>query len=275
MTPQQAEKIANEFKCRASKSGDMMTNDRSGKNIGETCKTYLKEWLNERLYGRCKTFTSKYTEKGLQTEEDGITLIAVNRNKFYKKNTERKENEWIIGECDIYSKDESLVIDNKSSYELSTFPMWETDLKSKENITQVKCYAGLWNAENALVCFTLNNMKAEQLDPQLEQFDYYARKNNERKGIDSSATDLELATFVNGRIFTKDKFDVYNSAFFPDLKGYNFIEIPETKRYKEFSVEIKQDEIESIYTRVEACRKILKDMLLDNRSKTSCGTHKQ
>ena len=264
MTPQQAEKIANEFKCRASKSGDMMTNDRSGKSIGETCKTYLKEWLNESLYGRCKTFTSKYTEKGIQTEEDGITLIAVNRNKFYKKNTERKSNEWIIGECDIYSNAESLVIDNKSSYELSTFPMWETDLKSKANITQVKCYAGLWNAENALVCFTLNDMKAEQLDTQLEQMDYYKRKENERNGIQEGATDLELARFVNERIFTKEKFEIYRSSQFPALKDFNFIEIPETKRYKEFSVEIKVDEIEAIYTRVEDCRKILKEMLINH-----------
>jgi len=255
----EAEIIASQFKCRSSNTGDMMTNGRSkGDALGETCKTMLKEWINQKIFNRYKSFTSKYTEKGTMTEEDGITLIALKRGKMYRKNTERKENEFLIGECDIWSPKESLVIDNKSSYELSTYPMWTNDLKNKDNELQVISYADLWKAENAMVYYTLNNMKAEQLESQLQQYSSMTLRYNE-----NGLTDLQIAEFVNQRIFTLKEFEIYQSSTFPDLKDYKFIEISEERRCKGFEVEVNSDKINPIYERVELCRKEIANYLVE------------
>jgi hypothetical protein len=246
------EQIANSFKCRASAIGEIMTNGRSKTDVlGETCKTHLKKWLNSKLYGRDKIFTSKYTDKGIQTEEDGITLIASVRRKFYVKNYEHFSNDFIQGTPDVVYKEENLVIDNKSSYELDTFPMWENDLKNKANEWQVIGYADLVGVQNAMVYYTLNDMPDGMLMEQVQKEKYYNKE----------ITDLELANFVKQRIFTKEKFEFWRSELFPELKKYDFIEIPESKRVKGFEVEVTKEKIEEIHQRVLECRKYILEIL--------------
>ena len=55
----------NQFIARASQIGKLMTNDRSGKKIGATALTSLKEIVLFDKYGFRKDITSKYLEKGL------------------------------------------------------------------------------------------------------------------------------------------------------------------------------------------------------------------
>jgi hypothetical protein len=106
-------------KFHPSQLGRLMTNDRSGKNVGETCKAELLEIWIEATYDRCRDFTNKYTEKGTLVEEDSITLYSKQKKKFYKKNIETFENKWFIGTPDIITPTE--VIDIKSSWSLFTF----------------------------------------------------------------------------------------------------------------------------------------------------------
>ena len=53
-----------------------MTNDRSGKNMGETAKSYLKELYMELKFGIRKDFINKFVEKGLSAEDDSIALYS-------------------------------------------------------------------------------------------------------------------------------------------------------------------------------------------------------
>lgn len=266
MTQKQIQEIAESFKCRSSKIGDIMTNGRGkDKLLGDTCTTYLKEWLNEKLFNRRKTFTSKYTDKGLKTEETGITLIALTGDYgFIRKNSEQFENEFITGTPDIIVKKHSLIIDNKSSWSLDTFPLWSDDLKDKSYDWQVNGYCGLTGMENGKVCFTLNNMSDDMMQRQLESFDWQIiskRKENEYMGIDEGATDKELFRFVNERIFTLDQFKVWHSAFFPSADINEFIEIPRDFRVKSYDVDVSQEKIDSIYERVIDCRQWIKTTL--------------
>ena len=66
-----------EFKIRASAVTDIMAEPRlKSETISEGAKTYCKKWLKEELFGRRYFFTSKYTNKGLETEEEALNLLV-------------------------------------------------------------------------------------------------------------------------------------------------------------------------------------------------------
>lgn len=69
--------------------------------------------------GRRKHIKSKYLEKGLMVEEDCITAYSVHTGQFHKKNTEQKENDYLIGTMDFSWND--IAIDTKASWDLWTF----------------------------------------------------------------------------------------------------------------------------------------------------------
>ena len=63
------------MKIRCSSIGKIMTNSRSKtETLSKTCRTYLQELAVEEMYGKRKEFSSKYTDKGNQVEDDGIKL---------------------------------------------------------------------------------------------------------------------------------------------------------------------------------------------------------
>lgn len=311
------QEIADSFKCRSSKTGDIMAEPKGGSNLykynrefeantariekyaatknketktaikalekikasesllvelkkikhipllGDTCITYLKQWLNEKLYGRHKSFTSKQTDKGIKTEESGITLIALTGDYgMIRKNKVQFENEFQTGEPDIIVKKMSLIIDNKSSWSLDTFPIWSDTNKNKSYEWQVNAYCGLTGMKNAKICYTLNNMPSDMLSRQLEGFDFVRRKENESRGIEEGASDQELFDFVNDRIFTMEDlssgidngFQAWHSSHFPSTDLSKFIEIPKERRVKTYDVEVSDEKIESIYNRVIECR---------------------
>ena len=64
-----------EFKIRASKAGEILTNPRTEtETLSATTKTMVKTWLKETLYKRKSFKGNKYTDKGNYNEEEGVTL---------------------------------------------------------------------------------------------------------------------------------------------------------------------------------------------------------
>ena len=62
-----------EFKCRASAAGKLMTNPRNkSESLSETTKTFIQEWMKEQLYGIRKEITTKQMAKGLDFEDEAI-----------------------------------------------------------------------------------------------------------------------------------------------------------------------------------------------------------
>jgi hypothetical protein len=64
-----------QFKIRCSAIGEIMANDKSGKNMGKTAQTYCKMWVKEQLYNRKKQINSKYLTKGIECESESIDYI--------------------------------------------------------------------------------------------------------------------------------------------------------------------------------------------------------
>jgi hypothetical protein len=121
--------------------------------LSEGAKTYLDDLAKEFLYSYHDVVSSKYTDKGNIVEADSIELYNERFGTFYSKNGERRENDYISGECDIYTGRK--IIDVKSSWSVKTFPVVAEDAHKPEYEWQVRGYMWLWDVEEAEVAYCL------------------------------------------------------------------------------------------------------------------------
>lgn len=137
--------------------------DRDAGNISATTKTYLNEIYREVKYGRRAEFESKYTEKGKVQEENAITLYSRIKGEFYKKNTERINNEYTTGEPDTFLGESIMKceegVDIKCSWSLFTFP-YPGDKLSAAYEWQGHDYIWLTGAKKWTTAFCLMNAPA-------------------------------------------------------------------------------------------------------------------
>lgn len=134
------------LKIRASSLGLIMTEPKLKTEVLSVgAKTYIKTLAREFVYNFEEDISSKYMDKGIIVEDAAIALY--NRVFFtdYKKNEERKTNDWITGECDIYTGKK--IIDIKSSWSLATFPVLSEDGIDKQYEWQGRAYMMLWNCD--------------------------------------------------------------------------------------------------------------------------------
>jgi hypothetical protein len=149
------------FRC--SQLGRIMTppQEKAAKergDLGQTCKTFLRQYYRELRYGRSKDVTTKYMEKGLMVEEDAITLYSRLKKRFYKKNDRRLTNEYITGEPDIYEgvdiEHATHIPDLKASWDLFTFP-FPSDPVNKDYLYQIQGYCALTGAKSGSIAYCL------------------------------------------------------------------------------------------------------------------------
>lgn len=118
-------KNANTLLFRASSMGNIMTNDTSGKKMGETAKKNLLKIYAQENNSRYEEINSKFLEKGNTREEDAITLLSRITKKIYRKNIVRLKNDWFSGEPDLFEGKEILKAtatnDTKCSWSYITF----------------------------------------------------------------------------------------------------------------------------------------------------------
>lgn len=158
-----------QFRC--SQLGRLMTNprdkaDKEAGRLGDTAKTYVEEvWLNLN-YGRKKTVTSKYFEKGISAEDDAIALLSAHHNAIFKKNTTRYESEYLSGTPDV---DEAEIFDTKCNWDI--FKFFEAELCS-EYEWQLRGYMMLANKEKATLAYCLINTPEHILQSEIEKARY-------------------------------------------------------------------------------------------------------
>lgn len=146
------------LKFRASSLAEIMTDGKSG-GLSVGAKTHIQQLAKEFVYGYDKRITSKYMDKGIQVEDQSIELLNSVLFTDYKKNTERKENDWITGECDIFTGD--MIYDIKSSWSLDTFPVLASQGEDKTYEWQLRAYMWLWNVDKAAIAYCLVNTPEE------------------------------------------------------------------------------------------------------------------
>ena len=150
-----------QFKCRASAIGKILTNDRSGKAMGETAKSYAKEWLIAEITGKEKDIKSKYLSRGNDMEQNAIDRVAKYYNCELEKNEINLENECFTGTYD--AKTEIRVIDTKVPFDAFTFPFFVTVIDT-DYYGQLQIYMELTGLKKASLCYCLENGSPEQIE---------------------------------------------------------------------------------------------------------------
>ena len=128
------------------------------KNAGlsESAKKIVEDEIRALYFGVREKISNKFMQKGIDCEQASIDLlnnVEFRLSKPYIKNTERRSNEWITGECDIYDPDTKLIRDIKTSWSLATFPLFATNADDYE--WQMRGYMMLWDCEEASVDYCL------------------------------------------------------------------------------------------------------------------------
>lgn len=146
-----------DFKLRASSVGKIMTNPRTkGEGILSVgAKTYLREIAKQEIFGVEFEVSSKEMEKGIEVEPDSIALLNRVRGLSLEKNTERRTNEWVTGECDLFDPAANKGYDLKSSWSAKTFPGWILDCEDAGYEWQMRAYMWLWDAASWEVVYAL------------------------------------------------------------------------------------------------------------------------
>jgi hypothetical protein len=204
-----------------------MTNDRSGKAMGETAKTYCENWVKEELYKRRKEFSSKYTDKGNECEASSIDYAA---DQFgwglVAKNEQHFTDEYMTGTPDIILADS--VEDIKNSWDCFTFPLFDTDIPEKKYYWQGQVYMALTGKDTFGLVYTLMNAP----DHLIEQ--------EARRSADWGEVEAELYDAVRDRM--------------------TYDELSSDLRIKRFEIARNEEDIARIVKRVEEAREYIRTL---------------
>ena len=213
------------MKIRCSAIGKLMTSPRTkGELLSETAKTYIQDYFKEKELGIAKEFWSRYTDKGLIMEDEAIDFASqVLDWGFVVKNEQFYKNEWITGTPDVITKD--LLADIKCSWDGSTFPLFETELKNKDYFWQMQGYMWLTGLERAELAYCLMNTPHQIVEDEVRRAHWKAGMIDE---------DLDLREAVQSQ--------------------HNFDHLPNNLRVKRFIVGKDEDAIKSIKEKVELAR---------------------
>ncbi|HII3689787.1 TPA: translocation protein TolB precursor [Pasteurella multocida] len=133
--------------------------DKETGKITETAKSAVREIVKFDLFGYESFDGNKYTKKGNDLEEQAIKLSGLKRGLPLKKNTERRENDLITGECDVYIPSRRLIIDTKCSWDIGSHPFFIDEAEDKAKKAgydiQMQGYMWLWDCEEAQIDFIL------------------------------------------------------------------------------------------------------------------------
>ena len=145
------------MKFRCSSLGKLMTEPRSKSEgpLSVGAKTYIRELAAQEIFGVDFVVSSKAMEKGIEAEGDSIDLLNSVRGLSLVKNTERRSNDFITGECDLFDASARRGHDIKTSWSIATFPITIADCEDKLYEWQMRCYMALWDAEEWEVNYCL------------------------------------------------------------------------------------------------------------------------
>ena len=220
------------MKIRCSAIGKIMTNPKTkGETLSQTTKTYLQELAVQEVYNIRKEFSSRYTDKGNEVEELSIALCNdVLGLGFIYKNEEHFSNDWITGTPDVNTNE--ILLDVKSSWDATTFPFFDTELKNKDYFYQLQGYLWLTNKTEALLCYCL-------IDTPLQIVEDEIRREHWKASLIEES--LDLRAFVQAK--------------------HTFGHIPKEKRVKTFKIAKDDEVIEAIKTRIEECREYYNELI--------------
>lgn len=146
-----------DFLIRCSAIGKLMTEPRSKSEgpLSVGAKTHIRNLVAQEVYGVEFEVTSKEMEKGIELEEPAIALLNRVRGLSLAKNTERKSNDFITGECDLFDAQRRRGHDLKVPWSIASFPITVADCFESIYEWQMRGYMWLWDADEWEVNYAL------------------------------------------------------------------------------------------------------------------------
>jgi hypothetical protein len=143
------------FRC--SSIGKLMTEPKTQKEgpLSVGSKTYIRELAAQEIFGIDFEVSSKEMEKGIECEQEAIGLLNRVRGLDLQKNTDRRSNDWLTGECDLFDATRRKGHDIKCSWSAKTFPISVADCEDKIYEYQMRGYMALWDADEWSVDYVL------------------------------------------------------------------------------------------------------------------------
>lgn len=142
---------------------------------------YLMEWYAWKVYGKKPVDKESMemipTEKGKKVEAASIVLLSKVEGRWYQKNDQRVENDFLSGEPDVYEGQDIMaatsVTDMKNSLDYPRFlKQINTPLENKY-IKQIKGYGDITGAQDLSITRTLVSFPDEMI---MDYQDRIARK---------------------------------------------------------------------------------------------------
>lgn len=225
--------MENKILFRCSSLGKIMTNPRSkSETLSETCKSYLIDVFIKAKYGRERVLDNKYINKGLQAEEDAITLFSRAKKSFFKKNDTRLTNEFLSGEPDLFvgeSIDKAeQIIDIKTSWDIFTFWKSKLDDLNKDYFYQLQGYMYLTGAKSSTLAYCLIDTPQLLVDDEKKKLFYKMGLIDENKDF------IEACAKIDTNMVYTD--------------------IPIAERIHTIEIQRDEEVIEAIKSRVNECR---------------------
>jgi len=213
------------MKIRSSAIGKLMASPRNkGEVLSETAKTYIQDLFKEKELGIAREFWSRYTDKGLQMEDEAIDFAGqVLGWEFVVKNEQGYENDWITGTPDVITKD--LLADIKCSWDGNTFPLFDTELKNNFYFWQMQGYMWLTGLDQAELVYCLMDTPHQIVEDEVRRAHWKAGLIDE---------DIDLREAVQSQ--------------------HTFSHLPNNLRIKRFIVERNEDAIDNIKEKVDLAR---------------------
>lgn len=205
---------------------------------GELIKVFVKE-----KYGYDKEFTNKFVKKGLNVEEDSLTLLLQHTGVYHEKNETAVKNQFIIGTPDAFTGktilEAEIIKDVKSRWDMFTFTADRVGEVDAGERWQMQGYMGLTGAPVAQLISTLINtpesiIRSEAIKMLRDAGQYY---------------------------FTDDDLEKAIELLRPQM---TFDHIPVAERIFIRDVERSEDDIQRMYERVKIAREWMRDNLFNN-----------
>ena len=137
-----------DYLFRPSSVGKLMTEPKTKSEgpLSVGAKTYLRELAAQEIFSVDFEVSSKEMDKGIRCEQDSIDLLNRVRGLSLIKNTERRRDDFLNGECDLFDEQRKRGHDLKTSWSLRTFPISAVDCVDKLYEWQMVAYMRLWDA---------------------------------------------------------------------------------------------------------------------------------
>lgn len=132
--------------------GDLIKKRDAKPELSATTISYLRELHVQEVFGKTTEIKSKYLDKGIQVEEQSLTMYSNMIGKPFYKHKERKDDDFITGEPD---NAKGIIRDIKSSWDISTFPMYEDGIKNQVYYWQLQGYMELFDVDDAELIYCL------------------------------------------------------------------------------------------------------------------------